>query len=109
MADITPVQLLITGNTVTTLPSAAAAGGDTYTNTGKEMPEFANSTGAPISVYAAAYYDGLTVVQGRTWSVPATGRLRIKALGSIYNDPATGKVNFTYSTHTGLTLGIYYF
>jgi hypothetical protein len=109
MANLTSVAIPRAGVAVTTLPNSASASGDTYDNTGTQMPEFANSTGASITVYAAGYLDGQTVAQFRSWTIPANGRFRIGILpGTPYNDPATGRVNFTYSTHTGLTVGLYH-
>lgn len=107
MATLTPVQITRAGVAVTTL-TAAAAGGDVYDNSSSPYLEFLNSSGGAITVYAAMYVDGQTIVQGRSWSVGAGVRLRIAPNGSSYTNPADGRVSLTYSGVTTFFVGVFY-
>lgn len=106
MATLTVTPITRAGVAVTTL-TAAAAGGDVYDNSASPYMEFLNSSGGAITVYAAAYYEGQTVVQGRSWSVGAGVRLRITPNGSNYTNPADGKCSLTYSGVTTFFVGVF--
>lgn len=91
--------------------NAAAAGGDDFANAGVEMMLFENSTGAGITV---------TIVSSRTvdaeLSLAVADPTIVVPANSLtiggpwptgdYND-GTGKVQMTYSTEVGLTVGIF--
>ena len=107
MATLTPVNITRAGVTVTTL-TAAAVGGDVYSNANSPYLEFLNSSVGEITVYAAIYADGQTIVQGRSWAIPAGARVRIAANGSAYTHPTTGMVSLTYSGVTTFFVGVFY-
>jgi hypothetical protein len=106
MALLTPVQITRAG-VVSTL-AACSGGGDTYLNTNKPELEFNNGSGADITVYAAIYADGQTIVQGRSWVIAAGTRKRIAPMTSPYENPADRKCSLTYSGVTSLSLGLFY-
>lgn len=88
-------------------PVAAAAGGDVFTNTGREFVEVANAAGASITVTVATTIDG-TSVTPISVTVPATtGRRKIGPFPpGTYNNSA-GQVALTYSAVTSVTVGVY--
>jgi hypothetical protein len=106
MATLTVTPITRAGVTVTTL-TAAAAGGDVYDNSASPYLEFLNSSGAPITVYAAMYVDGQTIVQGRSWSIGAGARVRILPNGSSYTNPNDGRCSLTYSGVTTFFVGVF--
>lgn len=106
MALLTPVQITRAGTTITLV--AAAAGGDTYDNANAPTLEINNASGSPITVYAAIYADGQTIIQGRAWAIAAGARVRIAAMTGQYSNPANGQVSLTYSGVTTLTVGVHY-
>lgn len=88
---------------------AAAGGGDTFANTGKEFLEVVNGGGAPITVTIAVPYtvDGITL-PGKTVSVTNGQRRLIGPFPSnIYNDPTLQTVGITYSAVTSVTVGVF--
>jgi hypothetical protein len=107
MATLTPVNITRAGVTVTTL-TAAAAGGDVYDNSNNPYMEFLNSSGGSITVYAAIFADGQTIVQGRSWAIAAGARVRIAPNGASYTNPANGQVSLTYSGVTTFFVGVFY-
>lgn len=108
MATLTPVQITSTGVAVTTLPNSAAGGGDVYDNTLSPYIEINNGSGVSITLYAAIYADGQTIVQGRAWTVGAGVRMRIAPRNSSYVNPANNQVSLTYSAVTTVTIGLYF-
>ena len=105
MAVLTVTPITRAGTTITLV--AASAGGDTYDNSTAPRLEVNNGSGSPITVYAAIYADGQTIVQGRAWVIAAGARVRIAAMPGNYTNPADGKVSLTYSGVTTLTVGVY--
>lgn len=106
MANLSVQQLTRAG--IAGALAAAAGGGDTYDNTGEEWIEVDNGSGGAITLYAAMYVDGQTVVQGMSVSIPAGERRLIKPLPmNPYTNPANGRVSLTYSGVTSLTIGIF--
>jgi hypothetical protein len=87
--------------------AAAASGGDTYANSEREWVRVENSTGSAITLYFAFYVDGQTIVQGKSFTIPANKAVLIPPRSGVYTDPATGRASMTYSTHTGLKLGVF--
>lgn len=106
MALLTVTPITRQGVDVTTLV-AASAGGDTYPNASSPYLEINNGSGSPITVYAAIYADGQTVVQGRSWAIPAGKRYRIQPMPTNYNNPADNTVSLTYSAVTTVTVGVF--
>jgi hypothetical protein len=106
MATLTVTPITRAGVVVTTL-TAAAVGGDVYPNASSPYLEFLNSSGADITVYAAVYVDGQTIVQGRAWVIAAGARVRILPNGSSYTHPSTGMVSLTYSGVTTFSVGVF--
>ena len=106
MATLVPLQATRAG--VSRALVAASVAGDTYDNTSSPYVEINNGSGASITVYAAIYVDGQTIIQGRSWAVGAGVGLKIAPMGSNYNDPATGRVSLTYSAITTVTIGVFY-
>lgn len=104
MAVLTTTQIARTGPTTLTLV-AAAAGGDSFANTGAEFVEINNGSGASITVSATQ----VAVVDGGTPGtkavvVPAGARVAFGPFPpSIYNDTLS-RVNLTYSGVTTLTV-----
>jgi hypothetical protein len=87
--------------------AAAAGGGDTFVNTGREHLIITNGSGAPITVtfVVPKTIDGLTV-SNKTMSV-AAGATRVVGPFPVdtYSD-ANGNVSLTYSGVTTLTIGV---
>lgn len=106
MALLTATQITRAGVTKTLV--AANAGGDTYDNSLSPYVELNNGSGASITVYAAVYVDGQTIIQGRAWVIGAGLRVAIAPMTASYSNPADGKVSLTYTGVTTLTVGIFY-
>lgn len=106
MATLTVTPVTSAGVVATLV--AASAGGDVYDNSNSPYIEINNASGGSITLYAAIYADGQTIVQGRSWSVGAGVRLKIAPRGSTYNDPSTNRVSLTYSAVTSVTVGVFY-
>ena len=87
---------------------AAAGGGDSFPNTGAELAVMKNGSGAPITLTC--------VIQATVDGEPVTNRTLTLAAGetyifgpfptTTYND-ANGRMNFTYSGVTSLTVGVF--
>lgn len=105
MALLTVVPIVRAGTVITL--TAAAAGGDTYDNTLAPRLEINNGSGSPITVYAAIYADGQTIVQGRNWVIAAGTRVRIAPMPGNYTNPSNQQVSLTYSGVTTLTVGVF--
>ncbi|HYE86260.1 MAG TPA: hypothetical protein VEA16_07885, partial [Vicinamibacterales bacterium] len=92
--------------------AAAAGGGDSWQNTGREFLEVANGGGGSINVTIAAQA-GACATYGVTNSahdiVVAVGAGVTKRIGPIdpiaYND-ANGRAQITYSGVTSVTVGV---
>ncbi len=106
MATLVPTQVTRAG--VTETLSSAAVGGDVYDNSNSPELVILNGSGAPITLYAAVYADGQTIVQGRSWTIGAGLRVRIAPMTAVYNNPSNGFVSLTYSAVTTVTIGLYY-
>lgn len=106
MALLTPQQVTRAGTTITLV--AASAGGDTYDNASAPILEVNNASGATITIYAAIYVDGQTIIQGRAWPIVSGARVRIAAMTGQYSNPADGKVSLTYTGVTTLSVGVSY-
>ena len=109
MANLTVVPCTRAGATFTLVSATApASGGDEFVNTGKEVLWVANGSVAPINVTldiestvdGAAATDPVVVVTNGT----------TKIIGpfptAIYNNSATGRVSFTVSLETTITVGV---
>jgi hypothetical protein len=111
VTDQTPTNIALAGVADTT--SAAAADGNTFTNTGYEFAEVINGSGAPITVTIDVYPsggggapEGLTVTDP-TVTVAAGARKRIGPFRKrLFND-ASEKVKLTFSSTTTITVGVY--
>lgn len=105
MAALTVTQLTTAGVTHST--TAAAGGGDTFTNTGTELFFITNGGGAPITVT----FD-VTGVVGKSGE-PGTDRAVTVAAGGTKLvgpfDPAafSGTVSVTYSAVTSVVVAVY--
>ena len=111
MALLTTQVITRTGTGLTPALVAAAVGGDSFVNTGKEFLEINNASGAPITVTFALPYtvDGIAV-PGKAVAVPAGQRRFIGPWpASFYNDTTTQQVAVTYSGVTSLTIGCFQF
>lgn len=93
--------------------ATASSDGDDFVNTGQELVILRNTnsgTSINVTFVTTKTSDGLAVAD-RVVNVPiAASAVREVIAGPFpkgtYNDPNTGKVNMTYSTHTGLTIGV---
>lgn len=107
MATLTPIQITRAGILVTL--AAAAAGGDVFDNSlANTHIEVLNGAGVSQTVFAATYFDGISIVQGRSWVLAAGERRKIGPFTANYVDPATGRVSLTYSAVVTLTIGVFY-
>lgn len=106
MATLTPTQITRTG--IADTLTAAAAGGDVFTNTSREWLEINNGGGSSITLYAAFVADGTTIVQGKSWTIANGTRQKIGPFPtSPYND-SSNRVSLTYSGVTTVTVGVFY-
>lgn len=107
MATLTVTEVTRAGVIVTTL-TAAAAGGDQFPNTGRELVMFKNGDVAAKTVTlvtgaAGADPDGLAITD-KTIVVAAGDTVVMGPFPTgIYND-ASGMMNLTYSAVTSCTL-----
>lgn len=105
MATLATQSIVRAGLTATF--SAAAGGGDQFTNTGYEFIEIVNGGGGSITLTIVTQNtsDGLAVTD-RAVVVGAGARMQIGPFQpSIYND-ANGFVQLTYSGVTSVTVAI---
>ena len=108
MATLTVQSITKTGLTPALV--AAAGGGDKFANTGKEMLEIVNGSGASITVTIVAQktVEGLAIA-GRAIAIPAGQRRFIGRISpTVFND-SQGFTNLTYSGVTSLTIGAFQF
>lgn len=110
MAVLTPVVSKRSGNGVSIVGAAAAGGGDSFVNTGKEVLCINNQSVAPITVTVVtpATIDGLAVADLAV-VVPASGFQMVGPFPpAIYNDTAVpgGSVSLTYSGVTTLFVAV---
>ena len=109
MATINSQPRVIAGFDV--VMSAASAGGDSYFNTGNERVIFKNSSGAPIVVTIdTPNPDNFGVINNAldvTVTVPAGAERYVSGpfRQDRHND-VNGKVQMTYSTQVGLSVGV---
>ncbi len=105
MADLTVVSPARAANALT--GESAAAGGDAFANTGKELLVIENGSGSPINLTAVTQQevDG-EAVDDKVITIPAGER---HVLGpwptSIYSD-GDSKVQLEYSAVTSVTVSV---
>lgn len=115
MAILTVNQVPAAGITDSdALMTAAAGGGDSFANTGREIAEFNNASGGTITITAssngagAACNFGVTATaHDKTLAIPAGKRGRFAPLPANRFNDANGRVQLTYSGVTSLTVGIF--
>lgn len=97
---------------VASMPSvtmnSAASGGDAFTNDGRTIVLFSNSSGAAITVTFVTPATAQGVAIADPTAVIADGAVR-QPVGvfpeALFND-ANGRVAMTFSSHTGLSFGV---
>jgi hypothetical protein len=111
VTDQTPTAIALAGVADTT--SAAAADGNTFTNTGYEFAEVINGSGGSITVTIDVYPsggqgspDGLTVTDP-TVTVANGARKKIGPFRKRLYNNGTEKVKLTCSGTTSVTVGVY--
>jgi len=87
---------------------AAAAGGDTFANTGDTYFEIKNgSTEMTLTIETPAKIEGIDIAE-ITVTIPATtGVKRIGPFDPAIFNQTTGRVNVTYSAVTSVTVGAF--
>lgn len=108
MAVLTVNTIDRAGNGLADANTAAGAGGDSFANSGREFVLVFNGSGSPITITAPTPQTvvGLAVAD-ETYTIPAGARHFIGPFPpGTFND-ANGRVNFTYSGVTSLTVGAY--
>lgn len=106
MAVLSVVAVSRAGNNLTTGAQAAAVGGDSFANTGKEFLYVDNqhSAAQTVTLTIQKVIDGQAFTNHRTVSVPAGQRMLIGPFSTAdYND-TNGRVAVTYSGVTALTV-----
>ena len=113
VTDQTPTNIALTGVADTTV--AADITGNTFTNTGYEIAEIINGSGASINVTLDAFPaggqgapDGL-VVSDPVVAVPAGTRKKIGPFRKGTFNDAANKVKLTCSAVTTVTVAVYLF
>lgn len=93
---------------VTPTWNTAAAGGDSFANDGKVIAIVKNSgTEKTLTIPLVETVDGQTPAS-KTVTIPATtGEKLIGPFPTIVYNDANGRVNFTYSLETGVTVGVF--
>jgi hypothetical protein len=111
VTDQTPTDIPLAGVIDTT--SAAAADGNTFTNTGYEFVEVVNANGSTITVTIDVYPsggggapEGLTVTDPTVSILTATRKRFGPFRKRLFND-ASEKVKITCSATSGVTVGVY--
>lgn len=105
MAALTPVTLKRTSNGNDLAGVAAAGGGDSFANTGKEFVVIKNGSGSPITLTVATpgTVDGDLAIADRTATI---GAGETRAVGPFPVSTYGETVNLTYSGVTSLTVSI---
>lgn len=104
-ADLTVQKPALTGSAVTY--AAAAAGGDTFTNTGQEVLHV-RTAGSPVVVTVTAQSAcNQGVVHNQQVTVPATSERAIGPFRDLKRwNTAQSKVAVTYDQVTGVTVAV---
>lgn len=97
MAALTVTKVLTTGIAPSTYLTAAASGGDTFSNNGNTFFHIKNAGGSPINVTFGAVVDTVVAVTN------AEERLIGPFSTGTYNDSG-GDVQVTYSAVTSVTV-----
>jgi len=108
MAVLAVNELSRAGKNPVALDTAAAGGGDSFPNTGREYLYVANgdASSKTVTLVYAATTDGQAITN-RTVAVPAGESMLIGPFPtSLYND-ANGRVAVTYSAVTSVTVAVF--
>lgn len=91
--------------------NAAAGGGDSFDNNGKQLVEFVNGSGGALTVTFDApnadNYGIIDNVHDNAISVPAAGRRIFGPFPTGRFNDANGRVQMTYSGVTSLTFAVF--
>ncbi len=84
---------------------AAAVGGDSFPNTGKEFVQFKNDDGSPtnVTVVTTQIVDGNAVEDLTVTAVPASGQVEV---GPFFTSTYGSTVSMTYTSVTSLGVAV---
>lgn len=112
MASELTVQTISSDGIVLSSPGAADAAGNYFTNTGREWIEITNGGASPVVVTIQTY--GTYNVGAKAYLIEdpehTVAAAATKGIGpfdrTLYNDPATNRVNITYDGVTSVTVKV---
>lgn len=109
MAILTVQEVDRAGDGLTPVQGAAAVGGDSWVNTGREWVEVENGGGAPMTItfVTPQTISGLGIAD-LVVTIPAAGKRKVGPFPvGAFVDPANGRTAITYTAVTTVTVGVY--
>lgn len=102
------VQTLSSPTLLTPTMNSAAAAGDEFANNGKTFLVFANSSGGAITVTFTTplTVNGVAVADPTVSVADGATRAIVGPFSEATYNNSNGRVAMTYSSHTGLSVGV---